>query len=454
VSPRLTIRGGLVVTPGGVRKADVEVAGEIVARLLPASGEVPRGARGRGGRTADIVIDATGCYVLPGGIDPHTHILAGVAAGSTSAAFGGTTTALCFTNPRPGESAPDAVVRGRTEVEGRAAIDIDLHAIIGDPERVTSDDIERLKRLHVRAVKVFLAFPEQGLMASDGSLYEVMRSAARLGLMTKVHCENGSVIDALTRDFLVRGRRGPAFFAHARPPDTEDEAIVRAMAIARLAGAVLYVTHMTTSGGMGLLRAARARGQVVHGEVCMHHLLLDAGKYGGRRAARFLVAPPLRSPEHVKALWSALADGTVDTIASDHSQVRYQPPPAADFTGLGYGFAGIEMRLPLLLSEGLRRGLSIRRIAELGSTRPAQVFGLYPRKGSIRPGSDADLVVWDPRPRWKVKAAALHDGIGESPYEGMSVRGVIRSVFVRGRMVVANGELAAPSSGRCLIPRP
>jgi dihydropyrimidinase len=445
VSRTLSIRGGLVVTPDGVRRKDIEVAGERVVSLGP-----------RGGRGGE-VIDAKGCYVLPGGIDPHTHLLADVASATRSAAFGGTTTALCFTNPRPGESAPDAVIRARGEVEKQAAIDVDLHAIIGDPDRVTGLDLKHLKRLRVRAIKLFLAFPEQGLMASDGCLYEVLSAAAVLDLLVKVHCENGSVIDALIREFLARGRRDAVYFARSRPPEVEDEAIARTLAIAGVAGAAVYITHMTTAGGIERLRAARARGQVAHGEVCLHHLLLDASLYRGRRAARFLVAPPLRPRDHVEALWSAVADGTVDTIASDHSQLRYQPPRTndADFTGLPYGFAGIELRLPLLLSEGIRRGLSIQRIAELSSTRPAQVFGLYPRKGTISPGSDADLVVWDPRPQWKVKASELHDGVGATPYSGMTVQGVIRFVILRGRPVVADGKLVgSPSSGRCLIHRP
>jgi dihydropyrimidinase len=443
VSRRLIIRGGRVVTPKGVRQTEVEVVGERVAGLGPRTGSDGE------------VIDARGCYVLPGGIDSHTHLLADVATGTRSAAFGGTTTALCFTSPRPGESAPKAVIRARRLVEGHAAIDVDLHAIIGDPSRVTTEDLEQLKRLGVRAVKLFLAFPEQGLMATDGCLYEVLHASARLGFLLKVHCENGSVIEALTAAFLARGRRAPAYFAYSRPPEVEDEAIARTLSIARLAGAAVYITHMTTAGGIERLRAARAAGQPAHAEVCLHHLVLDASLYRGRRAKRFLVAPPLRDREHAQALWSAVADGTVDTIASDHSQLQYQPPRRADFTGLPYGFAGVELRLPVLLSEGIRRGLSIERIAHLASTRPAQVFGLYPRKGAISPGADADLVVWDPRPQWTVKASDLHDGVGFSPYSGMTVRGAIRFVLSRGRLLVANGELVgSPISGRCLIKAP
>jgi dihydropyrimidinase len=435
------IAGGLVVTPAGVRRADVVLAGERIASLGPRAD--------RGGET----IDAEGCYVLPGGVDPHTHILADVASATRSAAFGGTTTALSFSNPQPGESNVAAVIRGRRQVEGHSAIDVALHSMIGHPDGLTTEDLERIRRLGVRGIKVFLAYPELGLMASDGTLYRILREAARLGLLVQVHCENGGLIQALIDEYLARGKRQTPYFAHSRPPDVEEEAVARTLAIAQLAGAPVYLTHMTTAGGVQLVRAGRANGQTAHAEVCLHHLLLDASRYRGKHAARFLVAPPLRSPVHREALWSAVARGTVDTIGSDHAQSLYQPQPAntGDFRSIPYGFPGIELRLPLLLSEGLRRRIPIQRLAELAATRPAQLFGVFPRKGVIRPGADADLVVWDPRPEWRVKAAALHDGLGDTPYAGMRVRGAIRFVFLRGTLLVANGELVGPDSpGRYL----
>jgi dihydropyrimidinase len=435
VSRRWKIRSGLVVTPAGVRQTDIVISGERVVGLGAQDGH----------DAGDI--DAEGCYVLPGGVDPHTHLLADVASATRSAAFGGTTTAVCFTNPRPGESTPQAVIRGRRAVAKQAAIDVALHAIVGDPDRITTRDLERVRGLGVRGVKLFLAFPEQGLMASDGCLYDVMRSARKLGLVVRVHCENGSVIQALIADYLRRGKRQAVYFARSRPPKVEEEAIARTLAIAGLADVAVYITHMTNAVGIGLIRAARAEGRVAHAEVCVHHLLLDSRRHEGRDAERFLVAPPLRPREDLGALWSAVADGTVDTIGSDHAQSQYQPRPKRDdFTGLAYGFAGIELRLPLLLSEGIRRGLPIDRLAQVAATRPAQLFGLFPRKGAISPGADADLVIWDPRPEWKVKASALHDGVGHSPYSGMAVRGEIRSVIFRGSLLVHKGELVGSAS--------
>lgn len=439
---RLIIKGGLVVTPTGVHKTDVVVAGERVAGLGL-----------RAGARSD-VIDAEGCYVLPGGVDPHTHLLADIASATRSAAFGGTTTALCFSNPRPGESAPQAVIRGLGLVRKAAAIDVALHAYVGEPDRLTSRHLERIRRAGVRSVKIFLAFPEQSLMASDGCLYDVLREGSRRGLLVQVHCENGSVIQALIDEHVARGRRAARYFALSRPPEVEEEAIARAVAIAAIAKASVYIAHISTSGGIQLIKAARSRSQQVHAEVCIHHLVLDAGRYRGRRAEHFLVVPPLRSPDHVEALWSALADGSVDTIGSDHSQLRYQPPAKSpgDFTSLPYGFAGVELRLQLLLSEGMRRGLPIQRIVEVAATNPARVFGLFPRKGAIRPGADADLVVWDPRPEWTVKTSALHDGVGISPYSGVKIRGAIRYVVMRGGLLIADGRLVGSAKrGRYLF---
>jgi dihydropyrimidinase len=441
LSRRLAIRGGLVVTPKGVRRADVVIDGARIVSAGPPAGR------------AGASIDAQGCYVLAGGIDPHTHLLTGISPATRSAAFGGTTTALCFTSPRPGESPADAVIRARAELKGRSAIDVAFHAVIRDPDRVTTTDLERLTRLRVRAVKLFLAYPEQGLMASDGCLYRVLRESTRLGFTVRVHCENGGVVDALVDEKLAQGQRAAGDFVGSRPPAVEEEAIARTLAIARLAGAPVYITHMSTAGGIELVGAARDRGQTVHAEVCLHHLLLDARLYDGERAQQYLVVPPLRRRQDREALWSAIADGTVDTVGSDHAQSRYQPEPAntRDFRSLPYGLPGIEVRFPLFLSEGLRRKIPITRLAELLATRPAQIFGLFPRKGAIMPGADADLVVWDPRPRSTVRASALHDDVGQTPYEGHHVGGAVRAVFSRGRMLASDGEMVgSASAGRSL----
>jgi dihydropyrimidinase len=421
--------GGLVVTPEGVRGADIEVKGGRIAALRP-----PGSARRR-------AVEAHGCYVLPGGIDPHTHLLADIESATRSAALGGTTTAISFTLPRDGESPADAVVRARDELVPRAVVDVALHAYVAAPDRLTPDDVQEVAGLGVTGVKLFTAYPELGLQASDRTVYETMRAASRLGLPVLVHCENGGMIAALVDELLRAGHTEARYFAASRPPETEVEAIGRVVAIAELAQARVYVVHVSTSGGLERVREARNRGVRVVAEACTHHLALDAAAHERDDAERFLGVPPLRSRSHVEALWAAVRDGSLDTIGSDHAQQPFQPPERDDFTGLRYGFGGVEARLPLVLSLGRKRGVPLDRLVSLLSRDPARVFGLYPQKGTIAPGADADLVVWDPNVEWTVESDSFHDGLGDTPYAGMSVHGRVRHVLRRGELIVADGEL-------------
>jgi len=400
----MRITGGVVVRPEGAQKADVVVADGRIAAIEPPSG---------GGGD----VDARGCVVLPGGVDPHTHLLSDPAAAGELAAHGGTTTALSFTAPQPGESPAEAWLRARDELLPLAAVDVFLNPSIWEPERLIRDDLVELKELGARSVKLFTAYRELGMQASDRTLYEALRDAGGLGLLTMVHCENGDVIAALVAEHLAAGRCEARYFAACRPPEVEVEAVGRVLTLAGLARSPVYLVHLSTAGALDLVRAARARGQTVFAEACIHHLVLDEEGWD----ERFLVAPPLRARADLEALWAGVADGTLDTVGSDHAQVPYQPPPADDFTGIAYGFRGVEERLPLLLSEGRRRGVPIERLVEVACGGPARTFGLYPWKGAIVPGADADLVVWDPDEEWTIE--------GDSPYAGLTVSGRIRSVL-------------------------
>jgi dihydropyrimidinase len=435
--------GGLVVTPDGVRGADIDVRDGLIA-AVHAPGLARRGA-----------LDAHGCYVLPGGVDPHTHLLADIARGARSAAFGGTTTAISFTLPEEGESLADAVVRARDELVPHAVVDIALHAYVSAPDRLTREHIEEVAGLGVTGVKLFTAYPELGLQASDRTVYETMRASSRLGLPVLVHCENGGVIAALVDELLAEGRRDARAFFDSRPPETEVEAITRVLAIAELAGGRVYVVHISTAGGVDAVREARRRGIDVTAEACAHHLTLDASVNDRPDAERYLTVPPFRPPENVESLWAAVRDGTLDTIGSDHAQARFQPEPKRDdFTGLPYGLPGAEARLPVVLSEGRARGVPVERLVELLSTGPARAFGLYPFKGVVAPGADADLVVWDPDAEWTVERSSFHDGVGDTAYDGLRVSGRVRYVIRRGELLVAEGELQGDASeGRFLSAR-
>ena len=443
--------GGTVVTPEGLRRADVLISdGKIAAIAEP----------GSAGRTGlDARLDAEGCYVLPGGVDPHCHLMSQVHLATAAAARGGTTTALSFTNPEPGQGDLESLLRRRDQLgRGDAVIDVGLHAMLYDPQRATFADLAAARRAGAAAVKVFLAYPELGIMFSTRQLHRLMTDARQAGLVVQVHCENGPLIEELVADAVRSGRRGEHVFADTRPPEVEEEAVARTLAVASLTGATCYLVHLSTAGALDQVRLARKRGRpAVYAEVCLHHLLLDDGRYAGPAATRFLVAPPLRARDQVEALWEAVADGTVDAIGSDHCQTRSAVLDDIAVPGQSYeyGIAGIGARLPLLLSEGLRRGLPVERLVQLAAQNPARVFGHYPRKGALAPGSDADIAAFHPDGEAVLGADAFDDGTGHSVYAGLRVRGQMRAVLLRGRLIAEDGMLAPqPRQGRYLSATP
>jgi dihydropyrimidinase len=433
----VVVTGGTVVTPAGPLPADVVIEdGTIVA--LAAAGTAPlRGER----------LDATGCYVLPGGVDPHCHIMTDVAAATRAAALGGTTTVLSFTNPEPGEDAVECLQRRQRELAcAHPAVDVGLHAMLYQPDRVRAADLQALRTAGVSGVKVFLAYHELGIMWSTRGLLELMTAAARHGQVVQVHCEEGQLIEGLVAAAVAAGRTGVSLFAQTRPPEAEAAAVAVALGTAGITGAICYLTHLSCAEALEEVRLARRRGKpALHAEVCLHHLLLDDRSYQRDDAERFLVAPPLRPPGHQEALWQALADGTLDTVGSDHSQARSRTIGELDPGGRGYsyGIAGVGPRLPLLLARGLARGVPIQRLAEVASANPARAFGHYPRKGALAPGSDADLVIWDPAAGMTIEAQTFDDHTGDSVYAGEKLSGQVRDVLLGGRPLVRQGRFTA-----------
>jgi dihydropyrimidinase len=397
-------------------------------------------------------IDVAGCYVLPGGVDPHGHLITDRIADATGAMLaGGTTTALTFTLPRGGEPLAEAIVRARDEYVPQARIDIGLQAYVNEPGRVTRSDLERVRELGARGVHVFLDFPELGLMASDRQLYELLLHSHELGLPVQVVCENGQLVEALVDEHVARGQTDARFFAASRPPEVEIESTGRTIAVAELAHAPVYLVHLSTARSIDLIRAARRRGQDVQLEVVTHHLVLDESRYEGADAGRYIMVPPLRSTTEIDALWESIRDGTLDAVGSDHSHVRWQPDPSyGDFRSVPYGVAGGELRVPLVLSEGLARGIPIERLVDVLAEQPARIFGLHPQKGTLLPGADADAVVWDPQESWVVQESSLHGDVVDSHFEGLSVGGRVRHVLARGEVVVRDGELVGEPQGRYL----
>jgi dihydropyrimidinase len=431
VTGSVAVRGGTLVSPGGSAPGDVLVRdGEIVQV----------GAVDTDGAE---VVDASGCLVLPGAIDVHTHIFGSVAADTRSALLGGTTSVLAFVDAEPGERPAEAARRTIADELPGAHCDVALHAVIWEPQAHRRGDLRDAAALGVGSVKLWLAYIELGIMADDDVAFAVIQEAAELGMVVLAHCENGRVVDVLTRQLVAAGELGLGSLPRSRPIALEAECVNRFLVMAEVAGATAYVVHVTGRRPLEAIAAARGRGQDVYGEACVHHLLLDESHHHGEHAIRHVLTPPLRPGADRDALRAALAGGGIDTYASDHCHYRLEEKlaVAADFTQVPTGLPGVGARVPigLALAAGGVGGLTAERLVEVACAAPARIFGLE-RKGALLPGHDADLVVWDPAAPGRIEADALGDGLGWTPYEGVEVPGRVRHVLARGDRVVEDGR--------------
>jgi dihydropyrimidinase len=446
MTDRFLIRGGTVVSDGGSVDADVLVSGGRIAAV------------GTIESVAERVLDAAGCVVLPGGVDAHTHVFGRVHDDGVAALCGGTTTALAFIDAEPGEAPAAAAVRLLEEQLPDSPIDLGMHGVIWEPENYRPGSLRELADLGVTSVKLWLAYRELGIMADDAQAYEIAREAAREEVLVQAHCENGGIVDALTAELRERSRLQLRELPGARPIAVEAEAVHRFLAIAALTGADAYVVHLSADRALAEVEQARRRGQSVLAEVCAHHLVLDDSAYVGPDASRYVMAPPLRPGPECDLLWSALAQGRIDVYASDHSHERLHPDKTAagdDLTAIPYGVPGIELRLAIGFTFGVQRGrLTRERQVEVACEAPARAFGLFPGKGTVRPGADADLVVWDPTQRWLVGPETRRDGLDYSPYDGLMMQGAPRMVLARGELVVQERGFLGRSTPAQFLPRP
>ncbi len=425
------IAGGTVVGPDGSVPADVLVDGGRVVEI---------GAVDRSGAE---VVDASGCLVLPGAIDVHTHPFGGLGDDSRSALCGGTTSALAFVDALPGERPAEAARRTLADEVPESHIDLAFHAVIWEPAAYRRGDLAETAALGVGSVKLWLAYVELGIMADDDVALAVMQEAADLGVVVLAHCENGRAVDLLTRQRVEAGELGLDSLPASRPIELEAECVHRFLVLAGLAGATPYVVHVTGRAPLDEIRAARRRGQTVHAEVCPHHLLFERSDHEGPDALRYVMTPPLREAADRAALLDGLRSGDVTTYASDHCHLRLdrdKVPVQGDFTKIPTGLPGIGARLPLGFALGGGDPLAVERLVDAACTQPARIFGLYPRKGVLAPGSDADVVVWDPAAPVRLTLEAINDGLDWTPYEGIEVPGRVRDVLARGEHVVADGR--------------
>lgn len=448
--PELTIKGGTVVTPQGTAETDIGIDGESISALAP-------------GLSGHREIDATGLIVLPGVIDAHTHMELPVRgsrssddflSGTIAAACGGVTTIADFSVGTPDTTLPEEI-ETRLKAAAKAAIDYTLHGeVIGwQPGRET--ELVEAINLGVRTFKFYMTYSRSGRMSDDGTLFHAFAALARNSGRAMVHAENDAVINALTDALASKGELDIRALPRSRPAICEAEAISRAALIAQHTGVCLRIAHVSSQLGLDAAQTARAAGGELIAETCPQYLLLDEQVYAKPDGHLYAATPPLRTQIDCQALWKGLSAGAIDVVATDHCPfTRDQKRWAGSFLELPYGLPGVETLLPLLLSDGvLQRRISLERLVELLGSGPAKALGIYPRKGAIAVGSDADLVFIDLAKEWTITADALHMHTDFNPYEGRKVVGSPVMTLSRGRIVFADSEFCGEAGWGRYIPQ-
>jgi dihydropyrimidinase len=448
------IKGGRVVTAADDYVADVFVEDETVT-LIGESLDVQ----------ADRIIDAAGKMVLPGCIDPHTHLdmpFGGTTScddftsGTVSAAFGGTTCHVDFCIQGKGQTFAEALETWHGKIESaKPVIDVGFHLAVTDlHEGGTLEELARMPDEGVTSYKLFMAY-KGAIMVDDETLFRVMQTAADTGALVMVHAEHGDSIDVLVKQALAEGKTDPIWHARTRPPETEGEATNRAVQLAHVAGCNLYVVHVSCKESIDPIARAKELGWAAHGETCTQYLFVDETflERPDFEGAKYVYTPPPRAKENQEHLWHAVATDILSVISTDHCPFRWADQKSLgrdDFSKIPNGGPGLEDRLMMIHEFGVRGGrISLNRMVELLSTNPAKYFGLYPRKGTVAVGSDADIVVFDPDKRVTLSAERSHSRVDYNLYEGTEVTGAPETVLVRGKVIVDAGELVGqPGDGR------
>ncbi len=454
---RVLIKNGIVVNADGQARQDLLIEDGLVSRL--ADTIIPE--------SPCELIDAEGCYVMPGGVDVHTHfnIDTGLArscddffTGTRAAACGGTTTVVDHMGFGP------AGCRLHHQLEAyhgyaayKAVIDYSFHGVIQHINHSVLDEIPTMVEAGISSFKLYLTYQYK---LNDEEVLQAMRQLHRAGALTTVHPENDAAIAQKRAEFISVGKTAPRYHALSRPPECEAEAIARMINLARLAdNAPLYIVHLSNALGLDYLRLAQARRQPVWVETCPQYLLLDERCYEREDALQFLLSPPLRNACHNDALWCGIADGAIDVLATDHcafSMAQRQQLSGGDFSCCPNGLPGVENRLLLLFSHGVMTGrISPERFVALTSATPARLFGLWPRKGRLAPGADADVVIIDPHRTTTIRHEMLHDNADYSPWEGFICQGAIRQTLSNGRLIFSHGNFTGRAGqGRFLRRNP
>jgi dihydropyrimidinase len=439
------IKGGRILTAADDYVGDIYVEGERIS-LIGESLDV----------SADKVIDAAGKYVLPGCLDPHTHLdmpfggtvtIDDVESGQTSAAFGGTTCHVDFIIQPKGQTFAAAVDEWRSKAEGKQVIDMGYHMAVTDLKDGGSlEELASLPDDGITSYKLFMAY-KGALMVDDETLFRTMQVAAETGALVMVHAENGDAIDVLVKQALAAGHTEPKYHALTRPPETEGEATNRAIQLSRVAGSPLYVVHVSCRDAVEPIARAREAGWDIQGETCTQYFFIDYSylERPNFEGAKWVYTPPPRPKENQDVLWNAVRTDVLSAISTDHCAFLWDGQKTMgrdDFSKIPNGGPGLENRLHMIHEFGVRAGrISLNRMVELLCTNPAKLFGLYPRKGTIAVGSDADIVVFDPDRKFTISSATHHSKSDYNLFEGTEVTGTPEAVLLRGRVIVEDDEL-------------
>ncbi|MFN2453625.1 MAG: dihydropyrimidinase [Pyrinomonadaceae bacterium] len=439
------IRNGRIVTAVDDYRADVLIEEEVVS-LIGVDLE-------KYGVWADRVIDAGGKLVIPGGIDPHTHMelpFGGTEAsddfftGTRAAAFGGTTTIIDFAVQYKGQTLTEAVDNWHRKAEGRTAIDYGFHLITTELEDDRVPELHKIMDEGITSFKLFMAYPGVFLV-DDATIFRAMSAAGERGGLICMHAENGVVINEIIKRALAQGRTAPKYHALTRPTIAEAEGVHRAIAIAEMAEAPVYIVHLSCADALHQVREARDRGLPAFAETCPQYLFLSIDDYGdGWDGAKYVMTPPLREKENQTELWKGLRTDDLQVISTDHCPFCMKEQKELgrdDFSKIPNGAPGVEHRVPLIYNGGvIENRISLNRFVELTSTAAAKMFGLFPKKGTIAVGSDADIVIFDPEKEQTISSETHHMNVDYSAYEGKTIKGVVELVLSRGRVVIENNE--------------
>ena len=449
------IQNGTIVNADSTVQADLLIDGATIKEVRAG---IPAGS-------ADRVVDARDLLLIPGGIDAHTHLdmpFGGTESaddfltGTRAAAIGGTTTIVDFAIQGRGTKMCAALDTWWKKAEGKACIDYGLHMIVTDLGDAGLEDMDEMVREGVSSFKLFMAYPNV-LMVDDATIFKALRQTAKNGALICMHAENGSVIDVIVQQALAEGKTAPIYHALTRPTLAEAEAVHRSIAMAEMAGVPVYIVHLSSEDALNQVREARDRGLPAFAETCPQYLLLSLEDvaYIGWEGAKYVFTPPLRDRRNQPKLWEGLRTDHLQVVSTDHCPFCFADQKALgkdDFTKIPNGGPGIENRLQLLHHHGVGKGnFSLNRFVELVSTAPARIFGMYPKKGLLAVGSDADLVLWDPLEEYIISAATHHMRVDYSMFEGFHVRGNARDVYSRGELIVSCGKfIGKPGRGNYL----